>query len=67
MLFFYSKNSRKKFEERNEEADKVAVRIAELLSENAFNFATTELLNIHKRLFKDIIKNIKEEIENFVR
>ncbi len=52
--YYEVQDSRKKFEERNEEADKVAVRIAELLSENAFNFAPTELLNIHKRLFKDI-------------
>ncbi|MBR3673811.1 MAG: Fic family protein [Clostridia bacterium] len=52
--YYEVQDNRKKFEERNEEADKVAVRIAELLSENAFNFAPTELLNIHKRLFEDI-------------
>ena len=46
--------SRKNFEKENEEADKVAVRITEILSEKAFNFSPTELLNIHKRLFKDI-------------
>lgn len=46
--------SRKNFEKESEEADKVAVRITEILSENAFNFAPTELLNIHKKLFKDI-------------
>lgn len=38
----------------HEEADKVSVRIAEMLSENTFNFSAAELLNIHKRLFKDI-------------
>ena len=47
--------SRKNFEKESEEADKVSVRITEVLSEKAFNFSTTELLNIHKRLFKDII------------
>ena len=52
--YYEVQDSRKNFEKRNEEADKVAVRIAELLSENAFNFAPTELLNIHKRLFEDI-------------
>ena len=46
---------RKNFEKESEEADKVSVRITEVLSEKAFNFSTTELLNIHKRLFKDII------------
>ena len=52
--YYEVQGSRKNFEKENEEADKVAVRITELLSENAFNFAPTELLNIHKRLFKDI-------------
>ena len=46
--------SRKNFEKESEEADKVSVRITEILGENAFNFAPTELLNIHKKLFKDI-------------
>lgn len=52
--YYEVQDSRKNFEKRNEEADKVAVRIAEILSENAFNFAPTEILNIHKRLFEDI-------------
>lgn len=46
-----------KFEENNcEEADKVAVRITEILSENSFNFNVLELNNIHFRLFKGIYK-----------
>ena len=52
--YYQAQGSRKNFEKENEEADKVAVRITELLSENSFNYAPTELLNIHKRLFKDI-------------
>lgn len=52
--YYEVQGSRKNFEKENEEADKVAVRITEILSEKAFNFAPTELLNIHKRLFKDI-------------
>lgn len=52
--YYKVQGSRRNFEKENEEADKVAVRITELLSENAFNFSPTELLNIHKRLFKDI-------------
>ena len=52
--YYEVQNSRENFEKRNEEADKVSVRITEILSEKAFNFSPTELLNIHKRLFKDI-------------
>lgn len=53
--YYESLNSRKDFEkEENEEADKVAVRITEILSENTFNFSIFELLNIHKRLFTGI-------------
>ena len=52
--YYEVQGSRKNFEKENEEADKVAVRITEILSEKAFNFAPTELLNIHRRLFKDI-------------
>ncbi len=52
--YYEVQGSRKNFEKESEEADKVAVRIAEILSEKAFNFSPTELLNIHKRLFKDI-------------
>ena len=47
-------DSRKDIEKENEEADKVSVRITEILSENTFNFSIAELLNIHKRLFDGI-------------
>ena len=52
--YYEVQGSRKNFEKESEEADKVAVRITEILSEKAFNFSPTELLNIHKRLFKDL-------------
>jgi len=52
--YYKESNERKNAEENTEEADKVSVRIAEMLSENAFNFSPTELLNIHKRLFDGI-------------
>jgi len=42
--------------ENSEEADKVAVRITEILSEKSFNFNVFELTNIHSRLFKGIYK-----------
>ncbi len=40
--------------ERTEEADKVSVRIAEILSEQSFVFAPTQYISIHARLFQDI-------------
>lgn len=50
-------DNRKKAENSSfEEADKVAVRITEILSEKSFNFNIIELLNIHKRLFTGIYK-----------
>ena len=53
--YYEALDSRKDYEkEENEEADKVAVRITEILSENTFNFSIAELLNIHKRLFTGI-------------
>ena len=43
-------------EERTEEADKVASRIAQILSEKSFNFSPSHLIAIHKRLFEGIFK-----------
>lgn len=40
--------------ERTEEADKVSVRIAEILSENSFVFSPAQYMSIHKRLFEGI-------------
>lgn len=42
--------------ERTEEADKVSTRIAEILSEQSFNFSPVEYITIHKRLFEGIYK-----------
>lgn len=39
---------------RTEEADKVASRIAEILSETAFSFTPNEYISIHKKLFYGI-------------
>ena len=43
-------------DERTEEADKVSVRIAQILSEPSFNFSPSHLIAIHKRLFEGIFK-----------
>ncbi len=40
--------------DRTEEADKVAARIAALLSEKAFSFTPNEYLSIHRKLFAGI-------------
>ena len=44
-------------EERTEEADKVSLRIAEILSETAFSFSPNEYLSIHRKLFHGIYKH----------
>lgn len=59
--YYEALDSRKNVEHKNsEEADKVATRITEILSEKTFNFSITELLNIHKRLFTGIIDKAGE-------
>lgn len=58
--YYEALDSRRNVEENSEEADKVATRIAEILSERTFNFSITELLNIHKRLFTGIIDKAGE-------
>ncbi len=44
-------------EDRTEEADKVSVRIAAILSEKAFTFSPSEYIGIHRRLFTGIYKH----------
>ena len=52
---YYRSNPAKSVEEcRTQEADVVASRIAELLSEPAFSFSPSEYLSIHRKLFSNI-------------
>ena len=51
---YYEENPQLADENRTEEADKVSVRIAKLLSEPAFSFNANQYLAIHKFLFKGI-------------
>ena len=51
---YYEENPKADAEDRTEEADKVAVRIAKLLSEKAFSFTPNEYISIHKKLFAGI-------------
>ena len=51
---YYEENPARNAADRTEEADKVSVRIAELLSEKAFSFTPNQYLSIHKKLFNGI-------------
>ena len=51
---YYEENQVSEEERRTEEADKVSVRIAQILSEKAFSFTAGEYISIHRRLFGDI-------------
>lgn len=50
----YYKEAAEHKPERTEEADKVSVRIAEILSEKSFVFSPTQYISIHRRLFLGI-------------
>ena len=51
---YYEENPKVDAGDRTEEADKVAVRIAKILSEKAFSFTPNEYISIHKKLFTGI-------------
>lgn len=63
---YYEENPKTDKEERTEEADKVSLRIAKLLSEQAFSFTPTEYISIHKKLFTGIYETT-EFLELFFR
>lgn len=50
---YYEQNPRD-VSDRTEEADKVSVRIAALLSENSFSLTPNEYLSVHRKLFAGI-------------
>ena len=50
----YYRESTEHREDRTQEADRVSVRIAALLAENAFSFSVMQYLGIHRRLFEGI-------------
>lgn len=57
---YYAQNPIKNTENRTEEADKVSVRIAEILGEQTFTFSPVAYINIHRRLFEGIYKQAGE-------
>ncbi|NLA24675.1 MAG: cell filamentation protein Fic [Bacteroidales bacterium] len=50
----YYSNLPQKDDKKTEEADKVSVRITEILSNNAFSFSPVEYISIHRKLFSGI-------------
>ena len=54
---YYETTAKRKDDDRTEEADKVSVRIASILSEKAFTFSPSEYIGIHKKLFLGIYKH----------
>lgn len=54
---YYKTIENRNVDDRTEEADKVSVRIASILSEKAFTFSPSEYIGIHKKLFIGIYKH----------
>ena len=54
---YYAANPKQNDDDRTEEADKVSVRIASILSEKAFTFSPSEYIGIHRKLFLGIYKH----------
>ena len=57
---YYKENVKHIGNNRTEEADKVSVRIAQILSENSFVFSPAQYISIHKRLFDGVYKHAGE-------
>lgn len=51
---YYEEKPRVPGSDRTEEADKVSLRIAQILSEKAFSFTPNEYISIHRKLFTGI-------------
>lgn len=57
---YYKENPPLNSEDRTEEADKVALKIAKVLSEKAFSFTPNEYISIHRKLFTGIYSHAGE-------
>ncbi len=57
---YYKENVKIVGNNRTEEADKVSVRIAQILSEKSFVFSPAQYVSIHKRLFDGVYKHAGE-------
>ncbi|MDR1234566.1 MAG: Fic family protein [Mycoplasmataceae bacterium] len=54
---YYKDKSLEGASDRTEEADKVSIRITEILNEKAFSFSPEEIIMIHKKLFEGVLKS----------
>ena len=54
---YYKENIKHSANNRTEEADKVSVRIAQLLSEKSFVLSPAQYISIHARLFEGVYKH----------
>ena len=57
--YYETRQGRTENEDNAEEADKVSVRIREILAEKTFSFTPDLLLSIHKRLFSGVFYKVK--------
>ena len=57
--YYETRQGRTDDEDNAEEADKVSVRIREILAEKTFSFTPDLLLSIHKRLFTGVFYKVK--------
>ena len=57
---YYKENASRSQDDRTEEADKVSVRIAQILSQQSFVFSPAQYISIHAQLFKGLYKHAGE-------
>lgn len=57
---YYKENASHSQDDRTEEADKVSVRIAQILSQQSFVFSPAQYISIHLQLFKGLYKHAGE-------
>lgn len=62
---YYKSDEGKVQDFATEQADKVSMNIAEILSETAFTYSPAILLSIHKRIFCDIFPKIAGKIRDY--
>ena len=56
MSYYQTKNNRTTSDDETEEADKVSVNIAKLLSEKTFAFTIVGFTSVHRRIFEGVFK-----------
>lgn len=57
---YYKENASRSQDDRTEEADKVSVRIAQILSQKSFVFSPAQYISFHSQLFKGLYKHAGE-------